>query len=110
MNPKQLDRRDLEIEKRLEIMDLKALKDSTTNKSLPSSDFSEQKTIKTLEKLARKKPIVAREVPSSGTPDAIRQKDLRDLVLEVQLQKMTNNAFRDEISQNEPRKIISSVN
>ena len=103
MNPILLDRQELELEKRLEKSNLKAIKEN--DKSI----LIDKKTWKT-NKIARmKKPPQQDTYIDAKKPESVVNMDRRDLALQAQLEKMSYNANADELADYQPKKIISSI-
>ena len=99
-----LDRQELELEKRLEKSNLKAIKENDNSKLI------DKKTLKTKNKIAKmKKPPQQDTYIDAKKPESVVNMDRRDLALQAQLEKMSYNANADELADYEPKKIISSI-
>ena len=99
-----LDQQELELEKRLEKSNLKAIKEND------QSILIDKKTLKTKNKIAKmKQPPQQDTYIDAKKPESVVNMDRRDLALQAQLEKMSYNANADELVDYQPKKIISSI-
>ena len=93
-----LDRKELELEKRLEKSNLKAIKENDNSKLI------DKKTLRTKNKIAKmKQPPQQDTYIDAKKPESVVNMDRRDLALQAQLEKMSYNASADELVDYQPK-------